>query len=259
MAVHSKVMFVEGQEGVQAGQGAEGVQPTPVTPPEGTPVTPDNGQGSPATPVTPDNGTDVQPDEVVTLVELPDGRKVTPQVAVEEYKRLQGEFTKKTQELAELKRDQAPQAKPWQDPSYQPQTWEEVMQIATEEAVNRIRSEDAERTERERAANDALETEIRAIKSVDSSLDSDAVLNFSNKRMETLGIRYPSFSAAYSDYKFMQKQEKLTEKRVIEQKKQREADPVSAGSPNGAPSSSTEYEPGMSLHEKAQMALKRLN
>lgn len=224
----------------QAGNG-QSVETTPTGTP--TDVVPDQAPAS------------VQSDTSLYLVDMPDGRKVTPEAAVEEYKRLQADYTKKSQKLAEFEKPK-PEAKPWEQPDYAPQTWQEVMDAATTEAINRIRAEDSSRSEAEKATQAALDSEINAIKAKDPNLNSDAVFDFANKRTEQLGVKYPSFSAAYQDYKFFEKQEKLTEKRVVEANKQRLADPINAGAAPGG-TAPTEYEPGMTLHEKAQMALKR--
>lgn len=223
---------------------------TPVveTPPEGT-------GAAQAIEETPEQGQAPSDEAPVTLVEMPDGRKVTPEVAIEEYKRLQGEFTKKSQRLAELEKPKDT-PRPWEDPNYQASSVAELIQIAKEEAKREMLHEQSSKSEAERAQQAALDAEISAIKAKDANLNEAAVFDFANKRSESLGIKYPTFSAAYSDYKAFQKTEKLIEKRVVEANKQRQADPVSAGA---APSASAplEYAPGMSLHEKAQMALQR--
>lgn len=49
----------------------------------------------------PNNSVEVKPE---VTVELPDGRKVTPEQAVEEYKKLQADYTRKSQRLSELEK-----------------------------------------------------------------------------------------------------------------------------------------------------------
>lgn len=220
---------------------------------------PDNGQGDGAQGQAPAAHAATQPEEAtVHLVSMPDGRKVTPEVVIEEYKKLQADHTKKSQRLAELEKPPEPK-KPWQDPSYKPQSWDEVFEHATQEALRRIegqKSEEQARLKAEEAHDNAIKAEIDVIKAKDQDLDAAAVLDFASKRAEDLGIKYPSFSAAYKDFKEFEKKTKQIEKRVVETAKQRALDPVST-TPGAGGSNAVDFEPGMSLADKAIAAFNK--
>jgi len=215
----------------------------------------DQGEGQDAPAVEAEG--DDQPTTEMNLVELPDGRKVTPETAVEEYKKLQADYTRKTQRISELeKQNSTDDAKAWEKEGYEPKDWGEVMENATQEAIRRIESKGFEKTESERVANEQLESEIAGIRQYDKDFDSDAVLKFANKRTEDLGIKYPSFTVAYKDYKSLEKHEKLVEKRIATNKQKRVDDPTSISSGSGG--GKIVNDAGGNLYERAQAALKSL-
>jgi len=78
MAVH-EYMDLDNVDALDQGDEEEVVQSEDQG--EDTPVEEGEGQGV----VAPEGDDDVQPEPELQLVELPDGRKVTPEVAVEEY------------------------------------------------------------------------------------------------------------------------------------------------------------------------------
>lgn len=229
----------------------ENVQPTEeqvTTPVEETQITP-------AEQPTDDQG-QAQSTPELTLVKMPDGRMLTPDGAAQEYARLQAEFTRKSQRLAELERksEEAPKPKPWQQEDFNPQSWEEIMEHAANEAKERLRQEQEAQTTQEREREERLNAEIASIKQIDPTFDEEKVFTFANKRLEQVGISYPSLAAAYKDWKMFEDAQKTAEKRAIEAQKARAADPVSAApATNNAPA---EPPPGLSRSEKLAWYLK---
>lgn len=231
---------------------------TPATPPAPTGDDTNKDGDAGQVPATPDGG-EAQPEPQLNLVKLPDGRLVTGEAAVEEYKLLQAAHTKATQQLAELNRSKEPEAvKPWQQEGYEPQSWDEVFNQAKEAAIAEIEARQSQKATQEQQAQATLDIEINAIKAIDPNLNENAVLEFANKRANDLGLKYPNFTVAYQDYKMFNKAETLAEKRAIENRKQREQDPINAGASGGASNAVGVYPAGASLHEKAQIDLARM-
>lgn len=225
-----------------------------------TPETPSVENVEQVTPeVQPEVAPEVAPVEPeVQLQKMPDGRMLTPAAAVQEYAKLQAEFTRKSQENAELKRRlEAPkEPNPWEKPDFQPQSWDEVMRIAAERAKAELKAEQDSLTTRERERAAQLDAEVASVKAIDPALDEERVFTFATKRSEELGITYPSFAAAWKDFKAFEAHEKAIEKRVIEAQKQRAADPVAA-----APTTTTtlqEPPEGLSRYEQIQWMAKNI-
>lgn len=214
----------------QNNSGAE-ADPTPAADPTETNPTPDP----------------VDPEPV--LYELPDGRKVDAETLSKEWKEnFYPEYTRKSQELAGYKRGEQeftkkPEAKPaedpepWKNPDYVPQTYGEIVEIATKEAMRRIQSQAQEEANRTRAIEEAVSNELSEIKKLDPKLDENALFAHANK------YGFNNLKMAYQNMSELRRVEADTEQRVLKNLKTREAAPVSGrpGAPVPTPSDEIEY------------------
>ena len=220
-------------------------EPTPVveTPTPSEIPTPEVKEDAPAVPDAPEvPGTENPKSE--KLMELPDGRKVTP----EEFQTLwkdhfYPEYTRKSQELKELKKgnpqktpginnSDEPEQPAWKDPNYEPKTYAEIIEIATREAEAKI----IQKQEAEQKAKMELETrvtqDLTEIKKIDPSLDESKLFAHANK------YGFTDLKSAYANYADVQSMLRITEEKVLNNLKKRDA-PV-AGSNNPKPIVSNE-------------------
>ncbi len=170
------------------------------------------------------------------LYDLPDGRKVTAKALSDEYHKLLPEFTRRSQELAkfkEIKREPEPAAKtepePWEQPDWQPKTWQEVFEAgkrATLKEVSPMLSEfEQAKQQRELTAQatQATEAEMARIKEKDPRVNEDAVFQYANKYGTSL-------TAAYQVMQDIKNLEKTVEQRVLKNLKTRDADGIGVSS-----------------------------
>jgi len=165
------------------------------------------------------------------LMELPDGRKVTPEEFQKQWKEhFYPEFTRKSQELAELKRGNPPKTPDvnnpekklpsWKDPNYEPQTYAEIIEIATKEAEERM----SQKQEAEAKARMELETrvtqDLSEIKKIDPNLDESKLFAHANK------YGFSDLKSAYANYADVQNMLRVTEEKVLTNLKKRDV-PVS--------------------------------
>ena len=206
--------------------------PAEVTPPsEDTPkIEEKKDEGAdPTPPVDPAAPTEV-------LYELPDGRKVNAETLQKEWKEnFLPDYTKKSQRLSAIERGEVELNKPdekvpkWKDPDYVPESYAEIIQIAKEEAKEDAKREAlAEQTKIE-AVHNAVNAELDEIKKSDPKLDENALFAHANK------YGFQSLKSAHSNMRDMKSVVVNTEKKVVANLKNREADPVSsAASGNSA-------------------------
>lgn len=183
-----------------------------------------------------DQGTpEAKPQEPVGgLVRLPDGRSVPIAMAEQAFASLQADYTRKSQKAAEYERKMQELQTPKEPEEFTPQTWADVIEKAKAEAINELQA----RSQAERQREEQLTAEIDAIKQIDPSLNEEAVYEFANKQNEMFGIAFPNFGSAYKAYKDRQEYEALTERRLLEQIKAKQADPIAA-TPTSTPSVAT--------------------
>lgn len=143
-------------------------EPVVETEPTVEPVTPTEPQ-EPAQPAEPE------------LYELPDGRKVDADTLSKEWKEnFYPEYTRKSQELAQVKQATQPvAAEPKEE--WVPQTYEEIIEKAKQEVFRTI-----EQTEQQKVAfQQKIETEVsgqlQAIKQADPSLNENALFQHAMK------------------------------------------------------------------------------
>lgn len=143
----------------------------------------------PVQPVVPTEPEPVEPTVTPepTLVELPDGRKVTPEVVVQEYKNLLTDYTKKSQTLAEIEKSKTiNQAldNPLADPTYQPQSYDELAQQIEARA-------EAKKQAAERAALEEQQAKVTAtISQLDEVLALDPALKGREATLFTHATKY---------------------------------------------------------------------
>lgn len=192
-----------------------------------TQVTQPNDQG------TPNDGNPSQ-EPVGGLVRLPDGRSVPIAMAEQVFASLQADHTRKSQKAAELERQLQQLQTPKEPEVFEPQTWDDVIKKAKAEALSELQAQ----SQAERQREEQLNAEIDAIKQIDPNLNEESVYDFANKQNEMFGITFPNFGSAYKAYKDRQEYEAITERRLMEQIKAKQADPIAA-TPKSTPSAAT--------------------
>lgn len=185
------------------------------------------------------------------LYETPDGRKVDAVTLQKEWKEnFLPEFTRKSQELADLKRGKDPISTPdnepeWKKPDYVPKDYAEVIELAKREAINEIQNSARAEEQRIAAVQAEVDTQLAEIKATDPKLNEDALFTHANK----YGFR--DLKVAYANMKDMQKVVVDTEARTVKNLKTREADPISTIAGGESPDDSG-YDPrSMSQFESA--------
>lgn len=201
-------------------------EPTPETPEEGKDATPTPEPAPPAEPAAP-----VEP----VLYETPDGRKVDAETLQKEWKEnFLPEFTRKSQELAELKKAPAPinnsetEKNPFADPHYVPKSYEEIISEAEERALARIEQRERAQIETRQQVETQVANEIAEIKKTDPSLNTDLLFSHAVK------YGFNSLTAAHKNMKDIAELVKTTQAQTVKNVTKR-TDPVSKGSqPSGA-------------------------
>lgn len=121
-----------------------------------------------------------QPAEpVAELFELPDGRKVDGAGLAKEWKEnFLPEFTRKSQALSEIERGKTinpTSEKPYQNPEWQPQTYEELLKIAREDVLNTLDERDQARKDQQQALENSVATQLTEIKAADPNVNENAL------------------------------------------------------------------------------------
>lgn len=147
----------------------------PEAPKEEAPVIPAK-EVEPAAPAEPE----------VELFELPDGRKVDAATLSKEFKEnFIPEFTRKSQELAELKKGTLPDNKPtpkvYEDPEWQPQTYAELIAIAKEEVKGDLEAREKAAFEQRQSIENAVVAQLEEVKKIDPTVNENALFLHANK------------------------------------------------------------------------------
>lgn len=162
----------------------------------------------------------------VELFDLPDGRKVDAETLAKEFKEnFIPEFTRKSQELAELKKgtissDNKPAENPYADPTYIPQSYEEILKVAEDRALAKLDAREQAKIEQQQAIENAVVTQLTELKSLDSNLNENALFLHANK----YGFR--DLKLAHANMKDMSNVIKKTQDITVQNIAKR-ADPVS--------------------------------
>lgn len=160
----------------------------------------------------------------VALFELPDGRKVTGEELYKEHtEKLLPEFTRRSQELAELKKapviNNNEPKNPYSDPNYIPQSYEEIIEVAEKRALERIEAREKQQIETKQAVETQVANEIAEIKKVDPNVNVDALFSHAMK------YGFSDLPTAYKNMKDMQAVVKATQAETLKNIQKR-SDPV---------------------------------
>lgn len=201
------------------------------------------------------------PEPEAQLYELPDGRKVDAETLQREWsENFMPEFTRRSQRLAEIER--GPQNQPlnspqqelpkWKDPNYVPETYAEIIEIAEQRALERVREEANKEVQRQAELASMVDQQIAAIRAKDPKLDENALFQHANK------YGFTDLSAAYENFSEMKRVALATEERVTKNLKTRAADPVAgAGIPPSQGGGALDYG-GIGQYSGAQEFLARI-
>lgn len=186
------------------------------------------------------------------LYELPDGRKVDAQTLSKEWKEnFYPEYTRKSQELSKVKGQSEPVIDELTD-DYQPQTYAEIIKLAEERAVNRIKIEQEQQIKYRQQVEESISKEIEEIKKDDPNVNENAVYQHANK------WGFTSLKQAYENMKEIKKVEQTTEQRVVKNIQARQSDPISSGKPVEKVTDGT-IDYSSIYNESPMQMLKRLN
>lgn len=166
---------------------------------------------------------------VAELFELPDGRKVDAVTLQSEWKEnFYPEFTRRSQELAELKKGPAPEVpkSPYADPEYVPQSYEELIKAAEERVFQTIAQREEEQKAQQSAVENAVVQQLTEVKKIDPTVNENQLFLHANK----YGFR--DLSLAYQNMKDMASVVKTVQKNTAENIAKRN-DPVSVA-PGGS-------------------------
>jgi len=174
------------------------------------------------------------------LYETPDGRKVDAETLQREWKEhFLPDYTRKSQELAELKRPPKEEVVPeWSQPDYVPNSYAEVIQIAKQEAIAELeRARLAELEQREEITS-RVEAQLAELKKDDPKLDENALFQHASK----YGFR--DLKLAHDNYRVMRDAIAQTETRVLQNVQRRGEAPVAP--PTGTPITGDAVDPNVS-------------
>ncbi len=174
------------------------------------------------------------------LVELPDGRKLPPKEAEAEYRNLYSEFTRKSQKLATYEKGESKinnNNQPIGKEEWIPQTWDEVLekatQVAEEKAQLKAQAEIEARTQTETYVSSQLDD----LKKENPTLNENQLFN------HALKYNFTDLKVAYSNMKDMQSSIQKATEMTAKNIQKRNADPISGGSQGGAISDGDVYDP----------------
>lgn len=151
---------------------------------------PPTAPSTPTEPVVPEEKAPVEPTEPavepkVELYELPDGRKVSGGEVAQEYKNLLSDYTRKSQELARTKPEilptKEPIANPYSDPNYIPKSYEEIIKVAEERALNTLAEREQKQVEEMQSIENKVLDTLTEIKKIDPTLNENSLFEHANK------------------------------------------------------------------------------
>jgi len=156
------------------------------------------------------------------LFELPDGRQVDSATLAKEWKsNFYPEFTRRSQRLKELEnikqnRELSTAEKhEWDDPEWQPSTWQEVFEAGERRAQAKIESQQKAEAEAKQNVNNWVESQLAEIRKSEPQLNEDALFSHAMK------YGFQELKTAYQNMKDMNLAVKTTEKRVVDKMKAR--------------------------------------
>jgi hypothetical protein len=168
------------------------------------------------------------------LFELPDGRKVDSQTLYKEYaENLLPEFTRRSQELASLKKEinKETQQKDWQKEDWVPNSYADLVSLARQEALEAIKAEQNQLSQQRESLSQAVRGQLDELKKSDKDLNENALLSHAAK------YKFTDLSVAYSNYKEMKAVQEIAKKEALTPK----ANPVATGGVKKESSGSIDY------------------
>lgn len=177
---------------------------------------------TPEVQVTPE--TPVVETPVATLYDLPDGRKVTAEEVKIEYENLLKDYTQKSQKLSSYENINKPKEEDvpeWKRPDYVPKSYAEVIEIAEQRALDRIKQERNEEDARTKEVAQLVDSQIAEIKKTDAALDESALFAHANK----FGFR--DLKSAHVNMQAIKQAAIDAEQRTLKNLKARGIDPIS--------------------------------
>lgn len=164
------------------------------------------------------------------LYELPDGRKVDAKTLTKEWKdNFLPEFTRRSQRLKEYEspkgdaNKQPEQKNQWDDPNWQPKTWQEVFDANERRAEAKQQASRAQ-DEQDRARLNAFwDSQIAEIRKTEPDLNEDILFTHAAK------YKFADLKGAYQNMKDLNLAVKSTERKVVQNMKARSA----AAAPTG--------------------------
>lgn len=177
------------------------------------------------------------------LYETPDGRKLTAeQLQVEWKEKFLPDYTRKAQKLAEIEKTNNKDKevnnseKPkWEDPSWVPESYAEIIKVAEQRALERVKAERQQEIEQKSQIEKMVTEQLNEIKKEEPNLNEDLLFQHANK------YQFSDLKLAYENMKEMKLAIKKTEEKVVNNIKARENDIVSAGSKPGTATSGSNY------------------
>ena len=157
------------------------------------------------------------------LYDLPDGRKATAEEVKQEYENLLKDYTQKSQKLAAIENINKPKEDipAWKKPDYIPQSYAEVIEIAEQRAIDRIKQEREAEEARTTEVAQLVDSQIAELKKTDTALDENALFLHANK----FGFR--DLKSAHQNMQAIKQAELAAEQRTLKNLKARGIDPIS--------------------------------
>lgn len=132
----------------------------------------------PVTPTEPQEPTaPVEPE--AELYELPDGRKVDAETVAQEYKNLLSDYTRKSQELSQLK--QPTPVQPEIKEEWVPQTYEEIIEKAKQEVFKTFEQQEVEKRQAVEAIETEVSTQLTDVKKLEPTINENQLFAHATK------------------------------------------------------------------------------
>lgn len=141
------------------------------------------------------------------LFDLPDGRQVDAETLTKEWKEnFAPEFTRRSQELAELKKSQENKPNevienPYAKPDYIPKSYEEIIGVAEKRALDKFEAKQQAAIQQQQAVEDEISSQLTDLKKVDPNLNENSLFLHANEYRTKYGVSFPDLKSAYQHMK----------------------------------------------------------
>jgi hypothetical protein len=160
--------------------------------------------------------------------------------AEKEFKNLLGEFTRKSQDLAAIKRGGTPgespkpdlnnpAKKPWEDPNWQPASYQEILDASVEKLKADLDRDRTAKEEETRLFASTVDTQVSEIRKTDPNLNEVELYKHAAKYGFGLNIK-----GAYQNMKDLQITAKKAADMTAQNLAKRAAEPIHGGARAGA-------------------------